>query len=429
MPPVRWIVRTRRGVVRMMVLIGDDQWTNRKLLRVNLEASGIDTFEAWPMASRRSEKLEHEAADVVISDILMPRMDGYRLCQEVRKSTQHEALPFIIYTSTYTSSGDEKLALDCGADRYIKKPAPIAVIMDAIRELVDPHSPRPRPAEMPGELLVMREYNEALVRKLEERNAKLERARAEIMRVNEGLERRVEERTAELVQANQELEAFSHSIAHDLRSPLMAIDGFSHVLLKHCEGKVEEQAMEHLRYISKATRRMHELSNDLLRLSRASRAQIRRETVDMSMLCRGIFQDLHETHPGREVSTVVTEGLIVNADMSLLRIALENLLNNAWKFTGKTASAEIEIGRSDESGRVYYVRDNGAGFDMAAAGRLFGAFERLHSAAEFPGTGIGLTTVQRIIRRHGGNIHAESVSQRGTTFYFDLGPPDRKEPK
>jgi light-regulated signal transduction histidine kinase (bacteriophytochrome) len=209
----------------------------------------------------------------------------------------------------------------------------------------------------------------------------------------------------------------------------MAVDGFSHVLLKHCEGKVDEQAMEHLRYISKATHRMRELTDDLLRLSRASRAQIRRETVDMSMLCRGIFHDLREMHQDRDVSTVVTEGLIVNADMALLRIALENLLNNAWKFTGKTAQPQIEIGRSEQGGRVYYVRDNGAGFDMASAGKLFGAFERLHSAVEFPGTGIGLTTVQRIIHRHGGNIHAESAPQRGTTFYFDLGPPDRKEPK
>jgi light-regulated signal transduction histidine kinase (bacteriophytochrome) len=309
------------------------------------------------------------------------------------------------------------------------KPAPMRVVIEAIRELINPETPRPRITEMPGELLVMREYNEALVHKLEERNAKLERAREEIMRINEGLERRVAERTSELVLANQELEAFSHSIAHDLRSPLMAIDGFSNVLLKECEGKVPPEAMEHLQFICKATRRMNEMTSDLLRLARASRAQIRRETLDLSMIVRGIFQDLRESQPDRKVSATVTEGMIVNGDVPLLRIALENLLSNAWKFTSRTARAEVEVGMSDgRQERVYFVRDNGAGFDMAGAGKLFGAFERLHSAAEFPGTGIGLTTVQRIIRRHGGNIRAESAEGRGATFYFDLGPEDRKDP-
>ncbi|HEX4084751.1 MAG TPA: response regulator [Chthoniobacteraceae bacterium] len=406
----------------MKVLIVDDVDTNRKLLRVNLEAEGIDTFEAAD-GMEALDKLKEETADVIISDILMPRMDGYRFCQEVRRNPKLESIPFIFYTSTYTSTGDEKLALDCGADRYIKKPAPLNVLMSAIEELVNPHSPRPRPAEMPEELLVMREYNAALVRKLEERNAKLEKAREEIMRVNEGLERRVEERTAELVQANQELEAFSHSIAHDLRSPLMAIDGFSHILLTECEGHISPTAMDHLRYISKATHQMHELTNDLLRLARASRAAIRREQVDMSILAGGILHDLRDRDPGREVSALVTGGLLVDADLALLRIALENLLNNSWKFTRRTPNPQIEVGVTGR--RTYFVRDNGAGFDMASVGRLFNAFERLHSPDQFPGTGIGLTTVQRIIRRHGGFIRAEGTPGKGATFFFDLGPPDQ----
>jgi signal transduction histidine kinase len=411
----------------MKILIVDDSETNRKLLRVNLEGEGIQTCEASNGVEALA-RLEEEGADVIISDILMPRMDGYRLCQEVRKSKALEATPFIFYTSTYTSTGDEKLALDCGADRYIKKPAPLGVLMEAIGELIDPRSPRPRPAEMPGELLVMREYNEALVRKLEERNGKLERARAEIMRVNEGLERRVAERTAELVQANQELEAFSHSIAHDLRSPLMTIDGFSHVLLKECEGHVTPEAMEHLEYINRAARRMNELTSALLRLSRASRSEIRRETVNLSLLAGGIVQELREAHPEREVSATITQGLVVNADVALLRIALENLLGNAWKFTAKRPRAQIEVGAAGGGcGRVYFVKDNGAGFDMGAAERMFNPFERLHAASEFPGTGIGLTTVRRIVRRHGGHIRAESEPGSGATFFFDLGPPDQKD--
>jgi signal transduction histidine kinase len=413
----------------MKVLIVDDNETNRKLLRIRLEGEGIGTFEAVDGVDA-IEKLSEQEPDAVISDILMPHMDGYMLCQRVRKSDKYADIPFIFYTSTFTSSGDEKLALDCGADRYIKKPAPLSVIMDALRELAGPQGPRARQIEMPGELFVMREYNEALVRKLEERNAKLEAAREQILRDNEELERRVEERTAELIQANQELEAFSHSIAHDLRSPLMAIDGFSEILIRECEGRVTPDAMEHLNYIARATRRMHELTHDLLQLSRASRAEICRGTVDMSALVRGIFQDLREVAPERKVSAYVTAGLTVNADLALLRIALENLLGNAWKFTSKSPSAEIEVGvTTEDSSRVYFVRDNGAGFDMAYAGKLFGAFQRLHSAADFPGTGIGLTTVQRIIRRHGGSIRAEAVPSRGAAFYFDLGPVDREEPK
>jgi signal transduction histidine kinase len=409
----------------MKVLIVDDNTTNRKLLRINLEGEDIATIEAED-GVEALEKLEKEKVDAIISDILMPRMDGYRFCQEVRKCKWLAATPFIFYTSTYTSLGDEKLALDCGADRYLKKPAPLSTMLMALLELVSPENPRPQPAQLAEELVVMREYNEALVRKLEERNAKLERARAEIMRANAGLERRVQERTAELLAANQELEAFSRSIAHDLRSPLMAIDGFSNILLNECEGRVTEKVMTHLRFISQAARRMNELTSDLLRLSRASRGEIRRETVDLSMLARGIIHDLRETHPEREVNTKVAEGLRVQADMALLRIVLENLLNNAWKFSSKTPAPEVEVGVTGANGdRAYYVRDNGAGFDMSAAPRLFRAFQRLHRDSEFPGTGIGLTTVERIVRRHGGRIRAESAPGRGATFFFDLGMADQ----
>jgi signal transduction histidine kinase len=405
----------------MKVLIVDDNPTNRKLLRVNLEGEGIETFEAED-GIEALLKLETEKADAIISDILMPRMDGYRLCQEVRKCTRLAGTPFIFYTSTYTSLDDEKMAIDCGADRYIKKPAPLSAILMALLELTDPHSVRPRPAELPEGLHVMREYTETLVRRLEERNGRLERARAEIMRTNAGLERRVQERTAELLAANQELEAFSHSLAHDLRSPLMAIDGFSHILLQECEGRVPGKAMEHLRYISQAARRMNELTSDLLRLSRASRAEIRRESVDFSMLARGIIQDLRETQPERKVAARIMDGIKVHADMALLRIALENLLGNAWKFTSKTPESEIEVGMAGE--RTYYVRDNGAGFDMANVSRLFGAFQSLHLDSDFPGAGIGLTTVERIVRRHGGQIRAESAVGHGATFLFDLGTAD-----
>lgn len=405
----------------MKVLIVDDIETNRKLLRVNLEAEEIETCEATNGIEALTV-LENEKADAIISDILMPGMDGYQLCQKVRRDERFGDLPFIFYTSTYTSPGDEKLAIDCGADRYIKKPAPAGVIMSALRELSHPQWQRPRSAQLADESLVMREYNEALVVKLEERNEQLELARAEIALANQELERRVEERTAELLVANQELEAFSHSIAHDLRSPLMAIDGFSYLLLEECRGKVSAQAMDSLRFISEASSRMNELTNDLLRLSRANRAEMSPRELDLSALATVVLQDLQASQPERNIESVLTPGIVVTGDFGLLRIALENLLGNAWKYSSKTNHARIEFGvRQQEGAPAFFVRDNGAGFDMAAAGKLFSTFCRLHSASEFAGTGIGLSTVQRIIARHGGRIWASAAPGHGATFFFTLG--------
>ena len=407
----------------MKILIVDDIETNRKLLRVNLEGEGIETLEATDGINALAV-LQSEKADAIISDILMPLMDGYRFCQEVRKSKVFGDMPFIFYTSTYTSPSDERLAMTCGADCYLKKPAPIDVILEAIRGLSDPQRPRPSPAAIVAEeSLVMREYNEVLVLKLEERNEKLEKARRGITAANEELEGRVEERTAELHLANQELEAFSQSIAHDLRSPLTAIAGFSYLLVEECRGKVSVRAMDHLRFISEAAGRMNDLTSDLLRLSRAHRAEMSLREIDLSALATAVIQDLRAKQPERQIECVVERGMIVNADLGLVRIALENLLSNAWKYTGKTQKPRIEFGVEHQGGTpAFFVRDNGAGFDMAAAGKLFGAFCRLHSATDFAGTGIGLSMVQRIVLRHSGRIWVQAAVDLGAAFYFTLGP-------
>ncbi len=405
----------------MKILIVDDIETNRKLLRVNLEVEGMDTVEANDGVEGLAV-LERENVDAIISDILMPQMDGYRFCQEVRRNSRWRALAFVFYTSTYTSPGDEQLAMDCGADRYIKKPAPIGTILAAIQELSNPGRHPATSVPATEESVVMREYNEALVRKLEERNADLEKARAEITRANEELELRVAQRTAELSIANQELEAFSHSIAHDLRSPLTAIDGFSYLLIEECRDKVSPRAMQNLRFITAATSRMNDLTNDLLRLARAHRAELTPRTVDLSALASAIFQDLSARQPERQVDTRIAPGLTVTGDLGLLRIAMENLLNNAWKYTGKTPTPRIEFAKSAANGiETFFVRDNGAGFDMAAAEKLFSSFCRLHSAKDFAGTGIGLSTVKRIIARHDGRIWADASVNHGATFFFTIG--------
>ena len=221
--------------------------------------------------------------------------------------------------------------------------------------------------------------------------------------------------------SNRELEAFSYSVAHDLRAPLRAIDGFSKILLDSYSKKLDEAGQDYLQRVRAGSGRMGQLIDDLLGLSRVARSALRREPVDLSALAAEVAAELRRGQPGREAEFVIAEGLMDAGDPSLLRVALVNLLGNAWKYTGRHARARIEFGRTrDGGGCVYFVRDDGAGFDMAHAGNLFKAFTRLHARGEFEGTGIGLATVQRIVERHGGRIWAEGAVERGAAFYFTL---------
>jgi PAS domain S-box-containing protein len=228
-------------------------------------------------------------------------------------------------------------------------------------------------------------------------------------------------RNAQLDAANKELEAFSYSVSHDLRAPLRSIDGFSQALLEDCVSKLDDTEKSHLHRIRAGTQRMGLLIDDLLNLSRVARAEMHRETINISDLARSVFAELQKTQPDRQVEVCIEDGVEVTGDPRLLRLVYENLLGNAWKFTSRQSPARIEVGRINHNGtRAYFIRDNGAGFDMAYAGKLFGAFQRLHGMAEFPGTGVGLATVQRIIHRHGGRIWAEGAIEQGASFYFTL---------
>jgi signal transduction histidine kinase len=225
----------------------------------------------------------------------------------------------------------------------------------------------------------------------------------------------------QLEAANRELETFSYSVSHDLRAPLRGIDGFSQALLEDYADKVDGQGKDYLRRVREASQHMAQLIDDLLNLSRVSREEIQRDEVDLSAMARTIAAELRKSQPERRVEFVIANGLVANADERLLRVAMENLLENAWKFTSKHTQAIIEIGAAQMDGeQVFYVRDNGAGFDMAYADKLFGAFQRLHGRTEFPGSGIGLASVQRIVHRHGGRTWAEGEVGKGATFYFTL---------
>jgi PAS domain S-box-containing protein len=230
-------------------------------------------------------------------------------------------------------------------------------------------------------------------------------------------------RSIELEAANKELESFSYSVSHDLRAPLRGIDGFSQALQEDYASILDATGKNYLARIRAGTQRMGTLIDDLLKLARVTRAEMHREKIDLTRMAGDITRELHSAEPDRNVTVKVGTGLAVDGDHRLIRVALQNLLGNAWKFTSKRSDARIEFGTQNSNGsRAYFVRDNGAGFDPAYATRMFGAFQRLHSMDEFPGTGIGLATVQRIVHRHGGKVWAEGAVNQGATVYFTLEP-------
>jgi light-regulated signal transduction histidine kinase (bacteriophytochrome) len=247
------------------------------------------------------------------------------------------------------------------------------------------------------------------------------RAEREVHRLNEQLNQLVEERTIELASANKELEAFAYTVSHDLRAPLRTMDGFSKAMLEDYSQTLDNTASDYLQRIRGAANKMAGLIDDILDLSRVTRLEMDRVSVNLSLMAEEVIKDLRETEPERTLKIVIEEGMRNRCDRRLMRAALQNLLSNAWKFTASIDDPVVEFGSLDVEGEtVYYVKDNGAGFEMEFAERLFKPFQRLHRADEFEGSGIGLATVERAISRHGGRIWAEGETGKGATFYFTL---------
>ncbi len=376
--------------------------------------------------------LDSEAAvDAVISDILMPVMDGFRLCKEIRRSSRTSAqLPFILYTATYDSPGDRELADLVGADGYVLKPAPIPVLLGALQSAGTTATHRGRAcAAPPDETNVLEQYSAALVRKLEERNGELQRALAElqtaheeILALNRNLEERVGQRTADLDSANRELDAFSYSVAHDLRAPLRTIGGFVELLEEATASTLNSETLGFLGHIRDGAQKMDQLITGLLSYSRTAREELTVQQVDLNVVLTAAIATVTEDSGVGSIEWRRAALPSTRGDATALQQVFVNILSNAVKYSRGREKVQIEIGcgSGGKGETVISIKDNGVGFDMTYAGSLFGLFRRLHRASEFEGTGVGLATAQRIVSRHGGRIWAEAEVECGATFFFSL---------
>jgi signal transduction histidine kinase len=397
----------------MNVLIVEDNATNRRVLQATLVAEKMIVFTANDGIEALAV-LEREKIDAIITDILMPRMDGYRLC--------FQKIPLIVYTATYTTASDEELSLRLGADRFLRKPAKASVMIEALREVTrSPRVPGP-PHTEPAGLDLMKSYSERLVAKLEQRNQELEVAREELRVANVSLEERVQQRTSRLEEANEQLESFAYFVSHELRTPLRAVAGYANALRDDFGAELPSEAQRLIGVVVNGANRMSRLLEDLLNFSRLGRQEVRKREVDVGSIVLTAVEELRPVWEPRHVAIQVGSLPKAAADPTLLKQVFLNLLGNALKFTRPRTDVRIEVGgRPDAAGTVFFVKDNGVGFEMERAGKLFTPFERLHLATEFEGTGLGLGIVRMIVERHGGRAWAEGAVDQGATFFFTLG--------
>ena len=385
------------------ILAVDDSPTYLHTLGEQLRAEGFDVVLA-NSGEEAIELLAVQDVDCILLDRLMPGLSGAETCERIKSAPAVRDIPLIMLTAL---DGREAMidGLAAGADDFISKASGLDVLKARVQAQI-------RRKQFEDE---HRHVREQLLRS--EHEATEARAARALAETQAALAQHLERSNASLAAANQELEAFSYSVSHDLRAPLRSIDGFARMLHEELGDKLDDKCRGYLGRVRAATGRMSDLIEALLELSRISRAPLDASTVDLSAIAGQVVDELRRREPGRAVEVTVAAGLTASADARLVRVVLDNLLGNAWKFTAGRPDARIEIGRGEAG---FFVRDNGAGFDMAYAARLFAPFQRLHSEAEFAGTGVGLATVRRIVERHGGKISGDSAVGRGATFYFTL---------
>ncbi len=382
------------------ILAVDDSITYLQELACSLRDEGYDVALARS-GEEALELLAVQPVDCILLDLVMPGLSGQETCRRIKSAQVVRDIPLVMLTALEDRTAMLE-GLGAGADDYISKSSEFEVLKARVRAQI-------RRKQFEDE---NRRIREQLLRK--ELEAAETRAARELAETRAIL-------VEELERKNKELEAFSYSVSHDLRAPLRRIDGFSQAVLEDYADQIDAKGQDYLRCVRISAQHMGDLIDDMLQLSRVGRAELRREETDLSELVRLIADELKKHEPGRNVSIEIRGGLLTEADPRLMRIALENLVGNAWKFTSKVPEARIEFGAIDSiGGTAYFVRDNGAGFNMAYAEKLFRPFQRLHPEADFPGTGIGLATVHRVIDRHGGRVWAESADGQGARFYFTV---------
>jgi two-component system sensor histidine kinase/response regulator len=368
------------GGLRPSVLIVDDVEANLVALEALLETVPCEVVRASSGNEALRQLLRRPFA-VMLLDVQMPDMDGFEVARYARENSSTSEVPIIFITAMHETPENVLRGYSTGAFDFLFKPINPEVLRSKVEVFLDLHQSRKR------------------------------------------LKDEIEAHRATLA----ELEAFNYSVSHDLRAPLRPLDGFSQALLDDYSDRLDEKGVDYLKRIRAAAQRMGMLIEDLLELSRVSRAELHRQSVDLSSIVSSIVTELRESDPARPVEVVIAPAVEVQGDPRLLRIALENLVRNAWKFSGKRPQPRLEFGSVDGNAPggtpgepTYFIRDNGVGFDPTFAGKMFQPFQRLHKATDFEGTGIGLAIVSRIVRRHDGKIWADSGPDRGATFFFTL---------
>ena len=370
-------------VLRAIILIVDDQKANVSLLEQMLHDAGYVSIASTMDPREVCELHSKNRYDLILLDLQMPGMDGFQVMEDLKKIETDGYLPVLVITAL---PGHKLRALKAGAKDFVSKPFDL------------------------GEVLI-RVYNMLEVRLLH----------LEIKRLYNQVEERVAQRTAELEESNKELEAFSYSVSHDLRAPLRALDGFSQAMLNDFGPQLPDEGQRYLKTIRYSAQQMSALIDALLEFSRFNRQELNKQTMDTSKLVHNALDELGFPWQERQVEILVGDLPVSSGDPVLLKQVWINLLSNALKYTNNRQKAEIEIGSTKVNGtEAFFVRDNGTGFDMRYADKLFGVFERLHRMEDYEGTGVGLAIVQRVIHRHGGRVWADAALDRGATFHFTL---------